>query len=85
MAAHLLACALATVPSITLASGFAIAEQSVNGLGSAFSNTAQASDASTVFFNGAGIGFLEGTQVNTGAHVIIPRASFTDQGSTINP
>ena len=35
-----------------------------------------------VFFNAAGLGFLEGTEVNTGGHIILPRASFTDQGST---
>ena len=80
----ILACHLAAFSGHAIASGFAIAEQSVKGLGSAFSNTAEAGDASTIFFNSAGIGFLDGTEVNTGAHIIIPRSSFTDQGSTIN-
>lgn len=67
------------------ASGFAIVEQSVKGLGSAFSNTAAAEDATTIFFNAAGLGNLDGTQVITAGHVIAPSGSFTDQGSTINP
>ena len=69
----------------TWASGFAIVEHSVKGLGSAFSNTAAAEDASTIFFNAAGLGNLEGTQVMTAGHVIAPSARYTDQGSTINP
>ena len=84
LAALHLACQFAAFSNSAFASGFAIAEQSVKGLGSAFSNTAEAGDASTVFFNAAGLGFLEGTEIITGGHIILPRTSFTDQGSTIN-
>jgi len=62
--------------STAFASGFAIIEQSVSGLGTAFSSGAAASDASTVFFNPAGMTLLEGQQVTAGVHFIIPSAEF---------
>src|SRR5262245_22469901 len=67
------------------AAGFAILEQSVKGLGSAFSNTAAAEDASTGFFNAAGLTRLDTPQVQAGAHVIVPSATFEDRGSALNP
>tara|TARA_B100001123_G_scaffold314410_1_gene351853 strand:- start:129 stop:560 length:432 start_codon:yes stop_codon:yes gene_type:complete len=84
-AALFLMCVVAAFPNLTSASGFAIAEQSVKGLGSAFSDTAKANDASTVYFNAAGLGFLQGTEITAGTHIIFPSASFTDQGSITNP
>jgi len=62
--------------STAFASGFAIIEQSVSGLGTAFSSGAAAADPSTVFFNPAGMTLLEGQQVNIGVHVIMPSAEF---------
>ena len=62
--------------STAFASGFAIIEQSVSGLGTAFSSGAAASDASTVFFNPAGMTLLEGQQVTAGVHFIFPSAEF---------
>ncbi len=65
------------------AAGFYIQEQSVSGLGSAFSgSTTTLNDASTVYFNTAGMTKLEGTQVQGGVHLLIPNASLSDQGST---
>ncbi|MDT8404276.1 OmpP1/FadL family transporter [Sulfuriflexus sp.] len=65
------------------AAGFAIIEHSVRGLGNAFAGSpANAEDASTVFFNPAGLAYLEGSQANVAAHIIIPSARFTDQAST---
>ena len=49
LAALALAGQLVAFSGATQAAGFAIAEQSIKGLGSAFSNTAEAGDASTVF------------------------------------
>lgn len=65
------------------ASGFAIIEQSVSGLGNAFSGgAASAEDATTIFYNPAGMSRLEGQQIIAGAHVIVPSAKFT---ATSNP
>jgi len=60
------------------AAGFALIEQSVRGLGNAFAGgAAVAEDASTVYFNPAGMTLLQGQEVIAGAHVIIPSAKFT--------
>ena len=74
---------LAVWSSSALASGFAIIEQSVSGLGTAYSGGAAAAvDGSTIFFNPAGMTLLEGQQVMAGVHVIVPSAKFTNQGTT---
>lgn len=62
--------------SSVFASGFAIIEQSVSGLGNAFSGGASAEDATTVFFNPAGMTLLEGQQLVSAAHVIVPSTKF---------
>ncbi|PLY03760.1 MAG: hypothetical protein C0624_06580 [Desulfuromonas sp.] len=59
------------------AAGFALIEQSVKGLGTAFSGgAAVAENPSTVFFNPAGMTRLEGQQATAGLHVIVPSAEF---------
>jgi long-chain fatty acid transport protein len=58
-------------------------EQSVKGLGNAFAGgAAVAEDASTVFWNPAGMSLLEGEQVSTALHVIKTSFEFENQGST---
>ncbi|AEP10677.1 OmpP1/FadL family transporter [Micavibrio aeruginosavorus] len=65
------------------AAGFYIQEQSVRGLGSAFSgSTTTLNDASTVYFNPAGMTQLPGLQAQAGVHVIIPDSKVKDTGST---
>ncbi len=65
------------------AAGFALIEQSVKGLGTAFSGgAAVAEDASTVFFNPAGMTRLSGTQVTGAVHVIMPSTKFQKQSAT---
>ncbi|HQU16042.1 MAG: hypothetical protein B7Z66_01045 [Chromatiales bacterium 21-64-14] len=60
------------------ASGFAITEQSGSGMGNAFAGAAaSAQDASTIFFNPAGMTFLPDHQVVFGTHVISPSAEFS--------
>lgn len=66
-----------------LASGFAILEQSVRGLGNAFSGSAAAEDASTIFFNPAGLTRLSGSSVIGAGFYIFPSALFQNSGSTI--
>jgi long-chain fatty acid transport protein len=63
------------------ASGFALIEQSASGLGNAFAGgAAGAEDASTVFFNPAGMTRLNGKQVAVAGHFILPSAKFNGVG-----
>jgi long-chain fatty acid transport protein len=60
------------------ASGFALIEQSASGMGNAFAGGAAiADDASTVFFNPAGMSRLSGKQIAVAAHAITPSAKYT--------
>ncbi|UCF90078.1 MAG: outer membrane protein transport protein [Desulfobacterales bacterium] len=69
-----------------LAGGFLLFEQSVKGLGNAFAGgAAVAEDATTIFYNPAGITRLPGSQFEFGAHYIIPSAEFDNKGSTTSP
>lgn len=65
------------------AAGFAIIEQSVSGLGNAFAGgAAAAEDATTVYFNPAGMARLEGAHVLGAGHLISPSIEFKDANST---
>lgn len=68
------------------AAGFAIAENSASGMGSAFAGaSAIAEDASTTYFNPAGLSKLEGSQMIVAGHFVAPSSSFTNNGSSLNP
>ncbi len=72
----LMAMALATA-NVAQGAGFALIEQSVTGLGNAFAgSSASAQDASTIFFNPAGMILLPGQQVVAGLHYVAPSAKF---------
>lgn len=78
--------AAASFSSLSYGAGFAIQEQSVTGLGQAFAGSAAvAEDASTIFFNPAGLTYLSHSQFIGALHYIKPKHEFTDDGSTINP
>jgi len=65
------------------AAGFALIEQSASGMGNAFAGGAAiAEDASTIFFNPAGMTYIDGTQVVGALHLIKPNADFKDKGSS---
>lgn len=67
------------------AAGFSIAEHSASGLGSAFAGAAAiAEDASTTYFNPAGLSKLEGSQIVVAGHFVTASAGFTNNGSTLN-
>lgn len=69
-----------------MAGGFLLFEQGVKGLGNAFAGgSAIAEDASTIFFNPAGITRLSGSQIEAAGYYIIPQAEFDDKGSTVTP
>ena len=62
------------------ASGFALIEQSVPGLGNSFAGgSATASDASTIFFNPAGLTRFQGNSVSGAAFTIFPAARFSKE------
>src|SRR5258708_2733010 len=65
------------------ASGFALIEQNVSGLGNAYAGAAAvAEDASTVYYNPAGMSALPaGKQIVVGAALIQPSFKFSDGGS----
>jgi long-chain fatty acid transport protein len=67
------------------AAGYALAEQSVKQVGSAIAGgAASAEDASTIFFNPAGMTRLQGSQVPVGGHIISPSSKFSGSATT-NP
>lgn len=62
------------------AAGFYIKEQSVTGLGRAFAGElAMAEDASTIFFNPAGMTRLQGPEATAGVHLLVPRADLDNR------
>lgn len=81
---HILCIAAALmVPGTAFAGGFYIQEQSVSGLGTAFAGAAaDTPDASTIYYNPAGMTDLGSAEISTGVHYISPRSSFDNQGST---
>ncbi len=75
-----------SAPKNAEAAGFYIQEQSVKGLGSAFSGSSTSiEDASTIYFNPAGMTKLEGAQVNAGVHLLLPSSDLDDTGTTFPP
>jgi long-chain fatty acid transport protein len=80
-----LLCLSAALPHHANAAGFYIQEQSVKGLGSAFAGSVTSiDDASTVYFNPAGMTRLDGPQVNGGVHMLVPSSDLSNNGSTFN-
>lgn len=66
------------------AAGYALIEQSITGLGRAFSGSAAvADDASTIYFNPAGLTQLESSELNLGLNFILPYSRFNDAGSSL--
>ena len=76
--------ATAIGPGTAGASGFALLEQSASRLGTAFAGTAAAADdATTLFFNPAGMTLIEGNQLAAGlASGIEITSEFSNAGST---
>lgn len=78
----LLGLTLLLTPPAARASSFVLNEQSVSGLGLAFAGgAAQAEDASTLFFNPAGIALLPQGELQLGVNYIAPQAEFRNEGS----
>ncbi len=70
--------ALAGFASAAHSAGFALIEQNVSGLGNAYAGqAASAQDASTIYFNPAGMTMLPDRQVVIAGHLIRPQAEFS--------
>ena len=79
----LVAAAMLVGSGTAIASGFALIEQSGSGLGNAYAGgAASAEDASTIFYNPAGMSHLNGKQIVVAGNMIKPSAKFSDTGST---
>jgi len=65
------------------AAGFQLLEQNASGIGDAYAGSAAVADnASTIFFNPAGMARLPGVNVSGGVTAIRPSFKFHDHGST---
>lgn len=85
IAASLIALCATAQPLAAHAAGFYLQEQSVSQQGSAFAGAAaNPTDASTIFFNPAGITEVPAS-VTGGISVIVPRLHFNNTGSTAGP
>src|SRR5438270_13813826 len=82
LAAAVTGALLALSASYAFGSAFGLQEQSASGLGNAFAGGAAiAEDASTVYFNPAGMSRLSGLEIAAAAHLICLSAKFEDNGS----
>jgi len=78
----LLAAVASGAPCLTMAASFQILEQSPSHLGTAFAGTASnINDASSVYFNPAAIGRLDGAAFTVAGNAIFTSAKFRDEGS----
>jgi long-chain fatty acid transport protein len=68
------------------AAGFDIIEQSARALGHAFAGEAgTAEDATTIYYNPAGLTHLPGTEIIAGGRLFITQVDFDNHGSSLNP
>jgi len=74
---------LAAYSGVAASAGFQLQEQNASGLGNAYAGQAAAAqDASTIFFNPAGMTFLPGRNVVGAVNFVKPSVDFTNTGST---
>jgi len=71
------------ISSASYGAGFGLIEQSVTGLGRAFAGgAAVAKDASTLYYNPAGLTNLEHSELDMGINFLAPKIEYSDAGST---
>lgn len=82
----IIAASLLLQPCPAVAGGFLLFEQGVKGLGNAYAGgAAVADDASTVFFNPAGLTRLSGSQFALAGYYILPKSEYHNKSATISP
>lgn len=74
-----LLCAIASGGA--MASGYHFGSQSASAQGTANANAAEASDASVLFYNPAGMTRLDGTHASGVLNIVVPSTKYEDQGS----
>ncbi|MBS9777832.1 MAG: transporter [Gammaproteobacteria bacterium] len=74
--AGLLASLLCATPAFS--SGYHFGTQSVSSQSTANASSAEAADASTIFYNAAGLTKLEGTQFSINANVVAPSVKYSN-------
>ena len=66
------------------ASGFQLMEQNASGIGNAYAGSAAVADnASTIFFNPAGMTQLQAREFSVGVSAVDPSFSFDNKGSSV--
>ena len=74
---------LAAFSGAVCASGFQLMEQNASGIGNAYAGSAAVADnASTIFFNPAGMTQLQAREVSGGISLVNPSFHFKDKGSS---
>ncbi|HXA46210.1 MAG TPA: OmpP1/FadL family transporter [Burkholderiaceae bacterium] len=76
------AVAFAALSTNAFASGYQFGSQTVSGQGNSDAGSAEADNASTIFYNPAGMSRLKGDQFTIGTTIVVPHSTYTDQGST---
>jgi long-chain fatty acid transport protein len=80
----LAALAVAVHAGDAAASGFALIEQSVSGLGNAFAGGAAATDdASVQYYNPAALTEIQGTQASAAGHYVMPSAKISNASAEV--
>lgn len=75
---------LALGPTAASAAGFQLLEQNASGIGNAYAGSAAvAENASTIFFNPAGMTQLQAREVSLGLSAVRPSFEFKDKGSQV--
>jgi len=75
---------MASLATNAQAGGFALIEHGASGLGNAYAGAAAVSaDASTVWFNPAGMSEIEGRELAAALHILSTDTEFTDRGTTL--
>ncbi len=64
------------------ASGYHFGTQSVSAQGTANSSAAEADDASTLFYNPAGLSKLEGNQISAAINLVMPKVEYENASAT---
>jgi len=79
----LLVVSIASASTVSQAGSFGLIEQSASGQGSAYAGAAAlGEDASTIYFNPAGMTRLSGQQIILAGHIVSPNADYTDSGTS---
>ena len=66
---------------VARAGAFSLSDQSASAIGTSFANAASPEDPSALFFNPAGMAYLDGVQTESSYSYIHPRAEFDNKGS----